>query len=66
MNRIDQQKQFVKKPIPAISEAERTPRPESDLVPDPSSWLSNALAIWIEQDKMPLHNGGQDGTQTPR
>jgi len=48
MDRIDQQEQFTKKPIPAISEAQ----PESDRSPGTSSWLSSAMAIWIAQDDL--------------
>jgi|GEM_PF-5061119 len=53
MDRIDQQEQFAKKPIPAISEAGRQPRSESDSTPGNSSWLSSAMAIWIAQDELP-------------
>jgi hypothetical protein len=52
MDRIDQQEQFTKKPIPAISEAGRKAQPESDRSPGTSSWLSSAMAIWIAQDDL--------------
>lgn len=51
MDRIDQQEQFVKKPIPAISEAGRKPQPESERTPGTNSWLSSAMAIWIAQEE---------------
>lgn len=55
MNRIAPQQQFTKKPIPAISEAVFTPRPDADPVqPGGSSWLSPAMAIWIEQEETPV------------
>jgi hypothetical protein len=54
MNRIAPQQQFAKKPIPAISEAGFTPRPDIDPAqPGSSSWLSPAMAIWIEQEEKP-------------
>ena len=53
MDRIDQQEQFTKKPIPALSEAGRTPWPESDHTQGASSWLSSAMAIWIQQEELP-------------
>jgi hypothetical protein len=54
MNRIAPQQQFAKKPIPAISEAVFTPAPEANPTqPGSSSWLSPAMAIWIEQEEAP-------------
>jgi len=68
MNRLDQQKQFIKKPIPALSESGFAPRPEPELPPQGNSnWLSSAMAIWIAQDELPPAIGlRQDAAPTAR
>lgn len=64
MERINQQQQATKHPIPVISEAPRRTPSDTDRGDDQANdWLSPAMAIWIQDEDEAPRTGRQDRAQ---
>lgn len=50
MERIDRQQRFFKKPITAASDGQQDQPRDADGCESACHWLSNAMAMWIQQD----------------